>query len=300
MEPNASFERLGGQFGAWVDRLSPTAVQLISLLAMVVIGVVDTVTGPELAFSIFYFFPLAAIAWRTGRRAGLMGGLFAGVIWLAADVLAGQSYSHWWVPLWNFSVRSSIFMIIALLLAELKRSVDHERELARTDILTGLANSRSMVETCAIEISRARRFKRPLTMVYIDCDNFKEINDRFGHAAGDHVLRMVAKVLKTCTRTIDMCARLGGDEFGMLLPETDARGARVVINNVRERLNTQFEGVQPRITLSLGVATFNPPPASVDELLAAADRLMYEVKRAGKDSVRYLTTDEGVEAVLTH
>jgi diguanylate cyclase (GGDEF)-like protein len=299
MEPNASFERLGSEFGAAVDRLSSVTVRVVCLALMVVIGVIDTVTGPELAFSIFYLMPLGVISWRCGRSAGTQSAIIAGLVWITADILSGATYSHWAVPIWNFTVRTLMFVLIAWLLAELRRSVDHERELARTDSLTGLANSRCMYETCGIEISRARRFKRPLTIVYIDCDNFKQINDRFGHAAGDHVLRMVANTLRACTRAIDTCARLGGDEFGLLLPETNARGAHVVINNVRERLNAQFEGVQPRITLSLGVATFNPPPATVDELLASADRLMYEVKRAGKDSVRYFSTDAGVETVLT-
>ena len=301
MEPNAiSFERLGGAMGAAVDRLSETAVLLIGIAFIALIGIVDTITGPELAFSIFYLLPVSAVAWRNGARSGLVVAVVAGVAWIVADIMAGQTYSSTLVPLWNFSVRTLVFIVVAVLLAKLHTAVNHERELARTDSLTGLANNRCMYETCALEISRARRFKRPLTIVYIDCDNFKEINDRLGHAAGDHVLRSVANVLKSCTRAIDTCARLGGDEFGLLLPETNSHGAHVVVKNVRDRLNAQFEGVQPRVTLSMGVATFNPPPGSVDELLAAADRLMYDGKRDGKDRIRYFSSESGVETVLTH
>lgn len=129
-----------------------------------------------------------------------------------------------------------------------------------------------------MELRRAGRFKRPITIAYIDVDTFKQINDQFGHSEGDHTLQIVAQSIQSGIRQTDIVARLGGDEFTVLLPTHNQNGAASVINKVQAALADEMEKTRPDATLSIGVVTFENLPASVDELLHRADEIMYEVK----------------------
>jgi len=164
---------------------------------------------------------------------------------------------------------------------------------SRSDPLTGMLNRRSFDESLQAQLAHARRYKRSGALLIADLDRFKQINDEFGHAAGDEALRLVSRVLAENLRETDMVgrdagglvARLGGDEFALLLPETDTAGAeavgeRLVAALVAEPLVVGEREV--RLDVSIGAATFGPGEArSAEELLAAADRAMYVVKAAG-------------------
>jgi diguanylate cyclase (GGDEF)-like protein len=122
-------------------------------------------------------------------------------------------------------------------------------------------------------------------VLYVDLDDFKKINDAHGHAAGDQVLRTVGKLLASRLRSTDSGARLGGDEFAALLPETDAAGARILVNDLTEGMREAGIRMGRDLKCSMGLATFPPPPPNVETVLCFADALMYEVKRGGKGSV---------------
>jgi two-component system cell cycle response regulator len=154
---------------------------------------------------------------------------------------------------------------------------------AVTDELTGLANRRSFRESLDTELSRAERFGNGLALIVADLDDFKDVNDRFGHQAGDEVLRAFAEVLSGRIRGIDQAARLGGEEFAILLPETDAVGAAALAENLRVALAELAVTVgehEVHITSSFGVAAF-PESHSADELMTAADLALYSAKRRG-------------------
>jgi diguanylate cyclase (GGDEF)-like protein len=164
-------------------------------------------------------------------------------------------------------------------------------EQAVTDELTGLANNRSFRETLGKEVERAARFRHELSLLILDLDDFKKVNDKYGHLQGDEVLRVVGEILGAESRTIDEPARYGGEEFVVALPETDPEGALEVAERIRARIERASVGrVEGRgkikVTASLGVATMPAVGVDVDALFAAADGALYEAKRTGKNRVR--------------
>jgi diguanylate cyclase (GGDEF)-like protein len=175
--------------------------------------------------------------------------------------------------------------VVALDNARLHRIVEAQ---ARIDVLTGLANRRHFEEQLASELARVERFGGPLAIVLADLDDFKHVNDRFGHSVGDVVLREFARALEDEIRDVDIAARWGGEEFVLLLPGTDASGAGRVAERVREALEERVivagDGRRIRITASFGVSA-GSGGASAAELVEAADTALYEAKRAGKNRV---------------
>jgi diguanylate cyclase (GGDEF)-like protein len=161
------------------------------------------------------------------------------------------------------------------------------KQQAVTDELTGLPNRRRFVAQLEAEVARAERSGTPLSVVLADIDDFKRVNDTWGHDAGDTVLRRVAIVLQAATRDVDLPVRLGGEEFAILLPETDIEGARRLAERVREAIaETVIDAGRDRIsiTASFGVSCF-PDTAEASQLLVDADRGLYAAKRSGKNCV---------------
>jgi diguanylate cyclase (GGDEF)-like protein len=158
---------------------------------------------------------------------------------------------------------------------------------AVTDELTELANRRAFLEALALELRRAKRFGGSLALVFADLDDFKRVNDRFGHHIGDDLLRTFAEILEGRTREIDVCARLGGEEFAVLLPQTDVVGAESLAESLRiavADLTVSAGDDAVGVTASFGVAAY-PETHTADELMTAADRALYSAKRQGKNCV---------------
>ena len=253
------------------------------------IGVVDFLTGYEIAFSLFYVLPVALVTWLTSRRLGLAASLAGAIVWLWADVASGHPYMHPLIPFWNTLIRLGFFAIITLLLSALRSATERERELARRDNLTGAVNPRFFYDLAQMEIDRFQRYEHPFTLAYVDLDNFKAVNDRFGHPAGDQVLRTVVRAARKYLRKTDVIARLGGDEFVLLLPETDEESARVALSKIREELMEEMRLGDWPITFSIGVLTCSVAPHTTEELVRMADELMYSVKRVSKNGIRFST-----------
>jgi diguanylate cyclase (GGDEF)-like protein len=177
--------------------------------------------------------------------------------------------------------------VAGYLAAALEAAQLHERlrEQATTDGLTGLANPRALRRALERELARSRRSGQPVSVVFVEIDGFKKINDEFGHLHGDQILRAVATVLRGSCRETDLAGRFGGDEFVLLLSQTEAPHAERVAERVRQRL-AEIETQRPRVTASFGIATCLNHGVSADALLEAADRAMYQAKRAGGDRIR--------------
>jgi diguanylate cyclase (GGDEF)-like protein len=148
-------------------------------------------------------------------------------------------------------------------------------------------NSRFFYGLLQIEINRLDRYGRPFTMAYIDIDDFKAVNDRYGHSVGDQVLCRLVESSQKLIRKTDVLARLGGDEFALLLPETNQEAARVAIEKMGRALSMEMERSQWPVTFSIGVLTCTGAPRTADELVKMADEAMYSVKRNLKNGIEY-------------
>ncbi len=149
---------------------------ITGLIGVILIGAADYLTGSEIAFSFFYLIPIMLVTWYSGRKLGIFMSVVSAVAWFAADTLTGKSYSSPVIPFWNAAVRLSFFFIVTFLLSALK-SLEHEREAARQDDLTGAANRRHFFEVVQVELERSQRYQHPFTLIYFDIDGFKAIND---------------------------------------------------------------------------------------------------------------------------
>lgn len=269
-----------------VEQSKPTALY-VSLLLVALVGLLDYVTGFEISLSFLYLIPVAFVTWYVNDRAGyivIFLCVFAFVLsdWTVADAASGDVIRYW-----NAFTRLTIFLLFLWLLQEFKRALAHERMLSQTDHLTGLANYREFHQQVHAELQRASRTRQPISLAYIDLDGFKEVNDRLGHRAGNALLRTVAHALQSTIRRTDMAARLGGDEFAILLPNTSLTGAKTILQRLQAVFLQQMQESQTGVTFSAGVISFLCPPASVEEMIHQADRLMYQAKALGKNDILF-------------
>ena len=155
-----------------------------------------------------------------------------------------------------------------------------------TDGLTGIANRPSVEKSLQIEFERSKRYNSPLSLIILDVDHFKDVNDTYGHQKGDEILIAFASLLKKACRTNDIAARYGGEEFVMVLPQSNAQGAFKIAERVREEMmKISFTGNESNfaVTVSCGVAEFNKDYESINKLIAAVDQALYEAKNGGRN-----------------
>jgi diguanylate cyclase (GGDEF)-like protein len=271
-----------------VEALKRSGGLILCLLLLLAAGWVDKTTLDELRVMPLYLLPVIISAWFLGMGEGLFFAMCASFIWLWLDRVGGTAYKIYWIPLWNSIMDFLFFALVAFLLARLKQEFLSEKSKSRADTLTGLLNSRGFMELSAVELERARRHGHPISLAYMDLDNFKAVNDTQGHSAGDRLLKEVGLVLRDGIRRNDLAARLGGDEFAVFFPETGPDAAKESCRRLQEALDGTMKLARWPVTFSIGVATFPRMPKHLDEVLRAADNAMYAVKKKGKNEMNHV------------
>ena len=274
--------------GTAFTSLSRPLLTLLAFVLVALLGWIDYITGLEYSVSLFYLIPVFISAWFVGKGVAVAVAFAGAASWLIAELALRQQQEDLPTALyWNDIVELGFFLVVAYVLSALKTALDHERSSARTDPLTGIANRRHFYDAAENEIKRLERYGDIFTVAYIDIDNFKTINDRFGHSKGDELLRLMAEIMKNHTRATDTAARIGGDEFALLLPETGDQAALAAVGKIKRALESTVRERDWPVSLSSGVVTYYAPPASVDKMLEQIDGLMYSVKREGKGMIRH-------------
>lgn len=275
------------QTGKRTDRKALITAAIFCVPLIILISMADRLSGEDFSLAIAYLLPIFVAAWFAGKRSAMLAALLSAVGLLVSAWRAEKMVMHPLIYAWDLCVNLAFFLAFAVILATLKQALRREREMARTDSLTGAANVRTFMESAGGELNKALRYNRPISVAFLDIDNFKSMNDRFGHTMGNQLLQVTADAIREILRKTDMVARLGGDEFAILLPETGYETSEAVLDRMHKKL---VEAVQQRgwpVTFSIGIATFLIPPPTVDELIKRADSLMYAVKQGGKNMVRH-------------
>jgi len=267
------------------ERSNPLVV-LAGVLMLAVFALLQPRLAPDLGISLLYLIPVITISWAGGRVLGLAAALTAAGTGFLIDAFAAIPRSSYGVSYWNFGMSVVVFVTVAELLPRLRQALDAERERARTDSLTNLGNRRFFETVARAELTRTRRYHRPLALGYVDVDYFKEVNDRLGHEAGDQLLRLIAREISRVMRRSDLVGRIGGDEFAVLLPETSEEGAEVAFRKMHTHLTTAVEREGFPVSFSMGVVTSEDGEVSLETLLREADQTMYQVKHTGRGSIR--------------
>jgi two-component system, cell cycle response regulator len=291
-----------GEYRPWMGFASSTFdVTLVSaaLLAFLLVGPPHVAVNSKVTFEV-YFLAIMATSLRYDRRICVAAGLLAmvqyGAIVLSAMTfwdMDDPAYMPWTYGRFIASDQLTRFIILGattLLASETVRRAQRLRYLSTHDRLTGLSNRRYLEERATIEIERARRHGRVVSVAMVDVDHFKKFNDTYGHTAGDAVLRMIASTLRESVRSSDIVARYGGEEFVLLFPEAGEVEALERLDSIRERISASrivLPGTSAplQITVSGGLAMFPTDGRSIDAVIGTADTRLFEAKQAGRDRV---------------
>lgn len=265
----------------------PRGIVLALAMALVfMIFAVDLLTGTDVAVFLLYWLPISLTSWRCGRLPGILVAVLSTLAYVGANSQIG-AVAGAMVLYWNTLIRLGSHVIAAVLIAELKRSFDRLHELSQQDFLTGVYNGRAFYRLAEMERVRGQRYHHAVTMVYVDVDNFKAVNDTRGHAAGDQLLGKLAQTIGSNLRRTDILARMGGDEFALLLPETDLNAGRQVLLKLQQALQSLVQGEGWPVTFSIGAVTYEVPPDSTEAMVRQADQQMYSVKKGSKNAIAH-------------
>ena len=267
----------------------------ISLLSIALVCFVDYQSGAQISMMLLYAAPILAAAWFCGKVEGMVVAGIAAVCWSLVNFLNHSKGSSEVVLSWNALTRFGIFVLLAYtvsLQANLKKALQREKQRADTDRLTGLLNKAAFREHVEEEMIRAQRYNHPLSLAFIDLDNFKQINDTRGHAFGDKLLLQVSETITESIRKTDLAGRIGGDEFTICFPETSDTQVRSAIHNLVQKLDMMTSQSGLQITASIGVVTCTNVCETYDALLGKADKLMYIAKQKGKNAVEFTVLGE--------
>lgn len=276
-------EDLMTRYFHFLDRKGALFNFALGLGFAVLFGAFDILSPAKYSFMMMYLFPIALTTWFAGQTAGFIIVIVCIVFW---------SYTTSQVDLlsltWNIISTLSIYLMISVMLTKLRSLWEKDKILSRTDPLTGVMNRRAFDEIVEYEIMSLQRQNSQFSLAYIDLDNFKEVNDRFGHKKGDELLKAIVVCFSKNLRRTDIIARMGGDEFVVFFPGTDHSAVKLVMQKLMVHLRLLSEENSWPITFSIGVVTSVDSDCDLEGIISLADKLMYEVKQSGKNNINYL------------
>lgn len=253
--------------------------------AIFLLGALRTASDADFTFGSLAILPVVVIAWIAGRKGGLLFSIFSVAIWVVADIISARQFSAQWIPWANAAARLMTYSLVALLTSQIRLQYKMEHIHATRDALTGLLNRRVFFETGVAEVKRSQYDTRSLAVIFLDLDDFKQLNDTKGHDVGDAALRATAKAMLGALPSGNCVARLGGDEFAIILPEIKYEAAVEAGRKIYASVNTSLAAFPP-VTGSIGIAWFEKVDRLFPAMVKAADELMYEVKESGKNNMR--------------
>jgi len=270
-----------------LGKLNHHGIIACAFLAIGFIEYLDYLIGPAISLSIFHVFPVAFATWCLNSK----GGLLIAMVSMTAMITAGNYGLNEGIGICNQLLYFGFLLLVVFALNRLQAYFAHEQKLARTDAVTGVPNRRAFFEYLQYCFKIAAREQMPVSLAYIDLDDFKRINDQYGHSEGDRLLGLVARTLAKSIRGSDFLARFGGDEFALALSGTNRIQAEIVMEKLRQELRQAFVSENAHITCSIGCVSFNALIPSIEEAIHAADSVMYQVKYRGKDGADFVVFD---------
>jgi len=251
------------------------------------VAVADRLTGSGMPLTILYLPVIFAAGWLRKARTALVLSLVCPWLWVISDAVFPPAKPPRFAQYWIAAVHSVFFVLLTVTIGRLQAARALLQIRAAYDGRTGLLSGQYFMSFAAQEIERCRRAGEPLALAFIDCDDFKTVNDTLGHLEGDDLLLALAGTMQQSVGPADAVARVGGDEFAILMPGATRAEAERTVGRLQAAVGRIDWASKWPVTLSIGVAVFLEPPASVDDLIRAADDLMYAVKRSGKNAARY-------------
>lgn len=255
------------------------------LAVLTIVLAFDALLGFNSSAKWLYVLPIWVATRQGGRHTGLLVVLATAALLAIVEAQTRHIASGDLVR--DSVLRLCALSIVMLIVAQAEESVKDHRQLAMKDPLTGLFNRRALTDFAQAALRRARCVEEPLTAVVIDCDGFKSLNDTYGHHAGDHVLRILARLLESETRASDLVARLGGDEFVAIFPNSDTEEVRHIMHRIEQLFEQAVMDAGYECTISFGFAPLEEEANTIDNLIAKADKAMYRRKEHRK-GIAYL------------
>lgn len=279
---NFKLNTLLSRYFNFLDRQGSAFNTILGIIFASLLGVLDILTPVEYVFSFFYLFPIGFTTWFARKRSGFLISTICTIF-----VVRHNVHMELFAATWNILSTLGIFTVVTILFYKIRQLLESESTMSRTDPLTGVMNVRAFSELMEYEILRLKRESSSFSIAYFDVDNFKQVNDQHGHRKGDELLKSIVTSLTHNLRKTDVIARMGGDEFIIYFPLTDQEVVKIATQKVREEINLLLQINNWPTTISMGVVTCTSGDCDFDELVAVADKLMYEVKQGGKNDVRY-------------
>lgn len=263
---------------------------LIGFFSVVLIGATCAgvfITNNVVDIKAFLIIPVLLSSWYGSKKSGAFMSVLACLSFVSATLSLGLNPHEMRSILFDTAILFLVLLIVATIVTDFRKVHRLEVTAAETDFLTGACSSRKFYAELANEILRSKRYGHIFSIAYLDVDNFKMINDKLGHTAGDKLLIEVSRCLRTTLRETDIISRIGGDEFACILPESEQEQVISALKKAEIALKAAMKKYSWNVSFSVGVVTFRNLPDDVNEAVKIADNLMYEVKRDKKNDIAY-------------